>query len=661
VTYTNSCPDDQFFDEGCSLEAAPGDWSAGEAEVTLAYQWYRNAKAIAGANGQYYDITQVDRYKNITVSVTGTAPGFTSTKASSEPAKTLSGKICTILGTPVQENLTGTKGADIICGRGGSDVITPLAGNDVIDGGGNDSTVAYATDKAATTVVLPATFSATNGSVKSTATGKDTLIRVDNVFTGSGNDTITGNARANVFRTGAGNDTVRAGDEADHVNGGTGNDKIYGEGGDDRLAGLAGVDTLDGGAGDDLCDGFSTYSDTQASCDVSNYLPTLTWTSASMNGLGIQIDDELGLIQSTTVFLSGTGKFDWGQEPLVASQTTDSAGLRRYEWFNLDQLKNNTWGRKFIIIMASTEDGRFDLWRGQANDMFIPNSDPNSFEGTWTTEIGAHRSYIDFDWDVTPPVIEGITASSTSVDASSTDQTVTFTAALAGGETSTWNLCFLYRVDGQPYDEQFYGSATDSNSCEITIPANTPLGMYGLSIDVQDAAGNVGQFEAFSTTEFYDTQRNVQSIDADFAGAVIELTGSSTWVPINIGPVTFSAATVSTRTAAKKVTATFDVITGDTPDTSTLVYAGCTLKNPLATSDSVSADAVPLSVSSMRVTFTLPKGSPKGKYVLECYFKSNNGWRSHFIGHTTGEFTWTGPGSSTVNSDSSKPSYITVN
>ncbi|MFW2545263.1 matrixin family metalloprotease [Primorskyibacter sp. 2E107] len=73
---------------------------------------------------------------------------------------------------------------------------------------------------------------------------RDTVI--ENLITGEGNDTITGNSADNVIRSNGG---------ADDIIGGDGNDEIWSGAGDDRLFGGAGNDTLYGGAGNDLMGG----------------------------------------------------------------------------------------------------------------------------------------------------------------------------------------------------------------------------------------------------------------------------------------------------------------------------------------------------------------------------------------------------------------------
>jgi len=66
---------------------------------------------------------------------------------------------------------------------------------------------------------------------------------IENAIGGSGNDRLTGNARANVLTGNGGHDVLY---------GGKGNDVLRGGAGDDTLFGQAGSDTLAGGAGSDV-------------------------------------------------------------------------------------------------------------------------------------------------------------------------------------------------------------------------------------------------------------------------------------------------------------------------------------------------------------------------------------------------------------------------
>ncbi len=83
-----------------------------------------------------------------------------------------------------------------------------------------------------------------------------------NIFTGDGDDVITGGFIGDKISAGAGNDIVEGFKGADLIYGGDGDDTIYGDtqspsgipvqDGNDTLYGGAGDDVINGGAGDDL-------------------------------------------------------------------------------------------------------------------------------------------------------------------------------------------------------------------------------------------------------------------------------------------------------------------------------------------------------------------------------------------------------------------------
>jgi len=81
------------------------------------------------------------------------------------------------------------------------------------------------------------------------AGGNDILLGQD------GDDTLTGGAGNDILNGDAGDDTLRGGADNDTLRGGTQEDELYGENGNDRLFGGAGFDLLRGGAGDDYLDG----------------------------------------------------------------------------------------------------------------------------------------------------------------------------------------------------------------------------------------------------------------------------------------------------------------------------------------------------------------------------------------------------------------------
>ena len=77
----------------------------------------------------------------------------------------------------------------------------------------------------------------------------ETASLIENVTSGSGNDTITGNVVANRLSGGNGNDTLDGREGDDSLFGAAGNDQIVGGVGNDLLAGGVGNDTLTGGVG----------------------------------------------------------------------------------------------------------------------------------------------------------------------------------------------------------------------------------------------------------------------------------------------------------------------------------------------------------------------------------------------------------------------------
>ena len=81
--------------------------------------------------------------------------------------------------------------------------------------------------------------------------GDNVSSSVENLFTGPGNDTVTGSAANNIISTGVGNDVVSGGAGDDDIDTVEGNDSVSGDAGDDSLNGGAGSDTVSGGDGDD--------------------------------------------------------------------------------------------------------------------------------------------------------------------------------------------------------------------------------------------------------------------------------------------------------------------------------------------------------------------------------------------------------------------------
>lgn len=104
--------------------------------------------------------------------------------------------------------LDGGAGDDELHGEDGDDVFIGSAGNDAYWGGSGTDTLDLSR-LAVDAVVDLGTGLGGRGVASSSATGSDTLWGIENVVTGSGNDTITASSAVNVMDGGAGNDTFR--------------------------------------------------------------------------------------------------------------------------------------------------------------------------------------------------------------------------------------------------------------------------------------------------------------------------------------------------------------------------------------------------------------------------------------------------------------------
>ena len=88
---------------GYTLTAVPGTWSP--APTALAYQWFRSGVAISGATAATYKLTTADQGAAITVRVTATKAGYTTTARTSAAT----GAILGVFTTAPTPTITGTK------------------------------------------------------------------------------------------------------------------------------------------------------------------------------------------------------------------------------------------------------------------------------------------------------------------------------------------------------------------------------------------------------------------------------------------------------------------------------------------------------------------------------------------------------------------------
>jgi Ca2+-binding RTX toxin-like protein len=155
-------------------------------------------------------------------------------------------------GNALANALTGNDRNNLLRGLGGDDSLDGGAGADTLDGGNGRDTVVYGFEWESAGFGLSGRVQAVNVNLASgfvwlpgPGQGRDTLLSIENIRTGAGDDTITGSNGANVMFVGAG---------ANVVDGGGGNDILHGGwfGGVDHVGDVAHTEILRGGGGDDI-------------------------------------------------------------------------------------------------------------------------------------------------------------------------------------------------------------------------------------------------------------------------------------------------------------------------------------------------------------------------------------------------------------------------
>jgi Ca2+-binding RTX toxin-like protein len=170
------------------------------------------------------------------------------------------GSANTLNGSSGDDKLYGLGGDDFLLGNDGNDELHGGTGVDYLHGGSGIDTAVFSTAQD-----VYAELWEGSGSASSWDLGFDYLYGIENLVTGSGDDTVTGDDGANLLSSGAGfdvvfgeggNDTLLGGNDGDTLEGGHGNDLVRGGSGNDNVYGDQGADVLDGNGGDDLLDGY---------------------------------------------------------------------------------------------------------------------------------------------------------------------------------------------------------------------------------------------------------------------------------------------------------------------------------------------------------------------------------------------------------------------
>ena len=121
-----------------------------------------------------------------------------------------------VVGGKGNDNLWGYSGNDKISGGSGNDILCGGKGNDKLIGGTGKDTALFS--KKSNVVDLSTTKK------QNTGDGKDTLVEIENISSGGGNDKLYGSKGSNTLNGGNGNDLLIGGEGKDKLIGGEGKD-----------------------------------------------------------------------------------------------------------------------------------------------------------------------------------------------------------------------------------------------------------------------------------------------------------------------------------------------------------------------------------------------------------------------------------------------------
>jgi len=271
----------------------------------------------------------------------------------------------------VFKNIEGVEGSgfdDTIIGNAFNNRLDGRGGFDYIDGGEGVDWAEYNQAMVGIDVDLSLGIARNDGqgidmAVQSAEVERDTLISIENILGGYGNDTIVGSNVANELDGGAGND---------QLSGGLGNDRLIGGLGNDTLTGGTGADTLVGGQGSDNLD----LRETTSAADVVVFGggSGTTGTLARVQSLGL--DTIQGMILGSNTAAVDRLNFsaaDFGIFPGTAVRGSAAS---------------NTDGNFYIVTAAPTSRG-IDLNGNKSGNfgaiVFVGASSGNAGVNVWYT------------------------------------------------------------------------------------------------------------------------------------------------------------------------------------------------------------------------------------------------------------------------------------
>lgn len=239
-----------------------------------------------------------------------------------------------------------------------------------------------------------------------TGSGADTLLgssAANTMFGGSGNDNIQGEGGADSINGDAGLDTLVGGDGDDQLRGGTGDDYLSGDSGSDTIVGDADVDRLYGGAANDALDG-GAGNDSMYGGTENDTLKGGTGNDVFDGNSGVDTADYLDRWEALNISLDGVAN-----DTVGGTSETDSVAT------TVENVNGGSGGDR---IVGSTAANRIDGSAG--TDTLIGNGQSDTLIGGSGNDAVWGDSENNADTSVTPGAdtitVKGDTSFADSVD-----------------------------------------------------------------------------------------------------------------------------------------------------------------------------------------------------------------------------------------------------
>jgi Ca2+-binding RTX toxin-like protein len=329
-----------------------------------------------------------------------------------------------IVATSGDDTLIGGSGAQTFYGGAGNDTLTGNIDGDYLDGEGGINLADYS--GRSSNLVINLAAASNNAYVSGATTPADTLSNIQNITTGSGADTISGNSSDNIVHAGSANDII---------NGGEGNDTLFGEEGNDTFVGGEGDDTLIGGT--------STVAD--SGIDTADYSGTLYF--------GVNVDLSSGTASGSTI---GSDLL-YGIENVIGSAQADT-------------LKGGT-GVNTLSGLGGNDTLYGNLDGDRLDGGIGINTADYSTSNAMVANLGTGEAYLV----ATPAtkdsliLIQNVTSGSGNDTLTGASGTVNTLSANGGDDTLIGNLDGDSLIGGSGIDTMNYGAANTSLTVDMGV------------------------------------------------------------------------------------------------------------------------------------------------------------------------------------------------